>query len=175
MGEISPGLNAEVGCDDLEGKENPVTERKINKLTPNKVKLGDLMGVVYFVKVESIPVPGEHIVVKDLDQDQGEINVRGSSLIKNSFSADQYEEVVKLNQTEVLEIFVTCYNRPFTVVFDKDNGEERTLRGRLISPDNLRGRSKVEDLDQPANKRIRLVDHRTVKSLVVNGVKYEVK
>ena len=150
-------------------------QRKVNKLTPAKVKRGDLMAIVYFVKVDGIPDPGEHLVVSDLDQDQGAINVRGNSLIRNSFSADQFEEVVKANQTEVLQVLVKAYNRPFTVVFDKEDGEERTLRGRLLSTDDLRGRSQVEDLDQPAGKRFRLVDHRTVKSLIVDGIKYEVK
>lgn len=152
-----------------------MNERKMNKLNPKNVQRNDLMAILYFVKVDAVPQAGEHMVVTDVDQDQGPINVRGNSLIKNSLSADRFEEVVKLSQTDVLKILVTSYNRPFTVVFDKENGEERALRGRLIAPDELRGRSQVEDLDQPAGKRFRLVDHRTVKSLIVDGVKYEVK
>jgi hypothetical protein len=70
---------------------------------------------------------------------------------------------------------MTAHNRPFTVCFDKDNGEERVLRGRLLEPDGRRGRSKVLDLDQPIGRQMRLVDHRTLKWLTINGIKFTAK
>lgn len=168
-------LKMDAKTNDVKKQGAKMSERIIHKTKPSSVKKGDMMTLLYFVKVENVQDNGEHLVVKDVDQDQGSVHVNGRTLVENSFSADRYDEVKELNQTEVLKILIISYNRPFTVVFDKDNGEERTLRGRLISHDDLRGRSTVEDLDKPAGKRIRQVDHRTVKSLIVDGVKYEVK
>ena len=73
------------------------------------------------------------------------------------------------------ELLINARNIPFTVCFEKQNGEERVLRGRLISHEALLGRSSVEDLDLPAGDRTRLVDHRTLKFLILNGVKYVLK
>ena len=50
------------------------------------------------------------------------------------------------------------------------------MRGRLITPEPLLGRSMVEDLDLAVTEhRQRLVDHRTIKFLIIEGVKYIVK
>ena len=58
----------------------------------------------------------------------------------------------------------------------KQDGTERTLRGKLVKPEPLLGRSMVEDLDSDDKKnRLRQVDHRTINWLVVDGVKYTVK
>jgi len=73
------------------------------------------------------------------------------------------------------EILVNAYHRPLTVCFVKNDGTERTLRGRLVKPEPLLGRSTVEDLDVTNGNRLRLVDHRTIKWIVVDGTKYTVK
>lgn len=60
-------------------------------------------------------------------------------------------------------------------------GEERTMRARLVSVEPKLGRSQVIDLDIDKqikgdwDSRQRQVDHRTIKSLIVNNVKYTVK
>lgn len=98
--------------------------------------------------------------------------IHGQQLIDLCLSADRYHTEEKVNKTKAAEILVSSYNTPFTVVFDKDDGTERKLRGRLIHPEPLLGRSMVHDFDADGP---RLVDHRTIKSLTVNGVKYTVK
>jgi hypothetical protein len=150
-------------------------ERKTNKLVPSKVNSGDLMALVYFVKVQSVQERGEYLVVTDVDQDQGPINVRGKTLVENSFSADQFSETEKVTKTAAAELLVNSFNRPFKVCYTKQDGEERVLRGRLIQPEPLLGRSMVEDLDADKKNRVRQVDHRTIQWLIVEGVKYEVK
>lgn len=60
-------------------------------------------------------------------------------------------------------------------------GEDRVMRARLLSVEPKLGRSQVVDLDIDKqikgdwDSRNRLVDHRTIKSLIVNRVKFTVK
>lgn len=151
-------------------------ERKSNKIAASKVKTGDMMAMVYFVKVKSVRGPNE-IYVEDLYHGTSDIEVRGKELIENSYSADQFTEEMKVSKTQAADILIHSSNRPLTVSFLKADGEERVLRGRLIKPEPLLGRSMVEDLDKPVTEknRLRQVDHRTINWLVVDGVKYIVK
>ena len=55
-------------------------------------------------------------------------------------------------------------------------GEERTLVGYLASTEPKMGRSTVVDLQiDPSQHQLRLVDHRTVKGLVLRNTKYVLK
>ena len=149
-------------------------ERKKNKLDPAKVLAGELMAFTYYGKVNEVKNGGSGVVVFDVDN-QREMLITGTDLIAGAASADQYAEEVKVTKTEAAQLLVDSANRPFTVVFEKQDSTDRTLRGRLVHPEPLLGRSKVEDLDVTGVNRMRLVDHRTIKSLVVDGVKYIVK
>lgn len=56
-------------------------------------------------------------------------------------------------------------------------GDQRTLVGFLVNCEPTLGRSRVVDLDLPrdAPDRTRLVDHRSIESIVIERVKYVVK
>lgn len=153
--------------------EKPAINPKI-KLDPNSVEVGDLMAVVYYVKVKD--KKSDALLVDDLFSDLTDIQVRGKELISNCRSADQYSIEVKTTKTEAAQILVNSYNTPLTVAFEKLDGTERVLRGLLVQPEPLLGRSHVEDLDIPRGQhRLRLVDHRSILWLVVNGTRYVVK
>ena len=54
-------------------------------------------------------------------------------------------------------------------------GEHRSLVGYLVASEPTLGRSKVVDLDIPTGEPAeRLVDHRTLRSIIIRGVKYHV-
>lgn len=153
-------------------------DRKINEVSPSKVKANDVMAFVNYVKVKSVTAGGAELIVTDLDHNKRDIKITCTDLIKNSLSADQFDSTEKVTKTEAAEILITLHNRPFTVSFLKADKSERILRGRLIKHEALLGRSMVEDLDEPSDSpkgRVRQVDHREINWLVVEGVKYVVK
>lgn len=54
-------------------------------------------------------------------------------------------------------------------------GEERTLVGYLVQTEPKMGRSTVVDLEAKGGYNLRLVDHRTIKSITIRNVRYELK
>lgn len=95
----------------------------------------------------------------------------------NLSSADVFSRIENTNKTELAKRLLDANDTVFTVEFVKQDGELRTLRGRLVKEDALMGRALVEDLDIPlhAVSNIRQVDLRTLKSLIIGNVKYVVK
>lgn len=155
--------------------KNPIDDtRVVHNPQTDKVIVGEILAFVHYVQVETVNVPANLLRVKDIDKG-GFIDVRGKELIENSFSASQHAEEVYVNKTRAAEILVSSHNRPFTVSFQKSDGTERTLKGRLVKPEPLLGRSVVEDLETKDTSRVRQVDHRTINFLIVEGVKYIVK
>lgn len=150
------------------------TERKINKIDPEKIQKDHLMAFVHYVKVGTVSHGHDEIYVEDLDNEIKSLHVRGKELLANAYSADLYTEEETVGKTRAAEILVNSPNRPLTVCFEKQDGTERTLRGRLVRPEPLLGRSMVEDLDLTGKDRLRQVDHRTIKFIIVDGVKYNV-
>lgn len=143
-------------------------------------KQGDIIRLVYYAKVGDAR-NRELRDCQDLERGFG-FNVNGEPLIESATSADQFEKTKKVSRTELIEIFNSVREHAFTVTFKKAKGELRVLRGYMLKPENGFGRSNVIDLDiekvdskNGHDNRMRQVDHRTLQSLVVEGVKYEVK
>ncbi len=157
------------------------TERKTHPTDASKVKQNDLMAIIHYVKVANIAASGDRMQVTPVNGGGQPIDVIGKELIIAALSADYFAEEVATTMTDVASKLIESYNRPLTVCFVKqpkkgeEEGEERVLRGRFLSSEALLGRSYVEDMDKPEKDRIRLVDHRTIKWLIVDGVKYVVK
>lgn len=157
-------------------------DRPVHKVEPKKVKSGDVMSITHYVKVKYSQFSGTRLGVEGLDEGIDEFQINGESLVENMSSADQFQEERFVTKTKAAEILISTHGKPFTVCYKKqgseskgDVGEERILRGRLLEPEPLMGRSKVEDLDEPKGKRFRLVDHRTVLFIVTGGCKFTVK
>lgn len=151
-------------------------ERKINKIDPSLVKVGDVMSFTYYVKVTDVRNNGEELMVEDLDHGLSKMRVQGRELVVGSSSADQFLEEEKVSQTKAAEMLISSIRRPLTVCFEKKDGTERMMRCRFVAQEPVMGRSMVEDLDKMDVKdRLRQVDHRTIKFLIVDGVKYSVK
>lgn len=80
------------------------------------------------------------------------------------------EAISKANKGKILPI-----KEIQKLVTDAYKGEERVLVGYLLKTETGFGRSTVIDLKAPKEHRIRQVDHRTIKSLIHQGVLYKVK
>jgi hypothetical protein len=133
------------------------------------------MAVVIYSLVESISLLGNKLHCNNLDTNTS-FEVNGTELIEQMYSADRFLEEKKVTRTAMAEILMRSFNVPFKVEFIKADGKtKRTLRGRLVAPNNAMGRSQVEDLDKPVTDRYSQVDHRTISMLIVNGVKYTLK
>ena len=154
------------------------------KTPAHEIKPGELVLVTHWLKVESntyVPPTGNYkggykVMGRDLDLGIDGFAVNGTPLVESLYTAGVVTKVEKVTQTELAEHFVEdCRNIPFTVCFVKQNGEERILRGRYIKQERLMGRSMVEDLDIASGHKQRLVCHRELRWLIVNGVKYELK
>jgi hypothetical protein len=138
------------------------------------MKPNDIIAFTRFCKIQAVETDGKTVLVRDLDTG-ADFGFRGTVLQDMMSSADKFEETVKMCLTDVAKMLCTTYNTPFTVAYETKHGKKRTLRGRLLSSDSYQGRCTVEDLDAPADDRIRQVDNRTIESLIINNVKYVVK
>jgi len=161
-------------------KEDEVKIEPRIPVDPKRVKRGDVMAFTYWAEVERVSEGGNGqttLQVRNLDNNE-DFQVIGNDLVAAAASANQFAREETISMTGAAELLVSAYNTPFTVVFEKQDGEERTLRGRLVRPEPLLGRSHVEDLDiddTNPDKRRRQVDHRTISVLIIHGVKYTVK
>lgn len=148
----------------------------VHKISTDKVKNGDLLALIQYVKVTDVQNNGEKLRVLNLDDGVAELAIEGKELIENGFSADQYSQEIIVSKSEAAQILLTSANVPLTVCFDKLDGSERTIRGRFVYPETVMGRSMVEDLDiADKNNRLRSIDHRTIHWIIVQGCKYTVK
>jgi|SRR5882762_2475009 len=147
-----------------------------NSSDSKKVEAGHIMAFVYWGRVKGHNFNKSSLQVQDLDNNNQPFEVMGESLINSSLSADQFSQESKTTKTKAAEILSSSFHVPLTVCFEKQDGKERILRGRLLSTEHLLGRSYCEDLDLEGDskKRMRLVDHRTIKWLIVQNVKYTV-
>lgn len=136
------------------------------------MKTNDLVAFVYYTRITN--ASKDKVTAEDVDTGE-KFEVKGKPLLDAAFSADDFNTVEKVTHTQIAEQLVKSHNRPLTVKFTKKDGSPRTLRGRLMSSEQLLGRSYVEDLDTSDSHRTRLVDHRTISELIVGGVQYLVK
>ena len=142
-------------------------------------KAGDLISLTKYMKINSVSgnFPGKNSVLNVTDlHTGGKYDIIGEELHRACLSADEYTEIEKVTKTKLAELLVTSWGKPFTVVFEKLDGSERTLRGRLLSSESLFGRSTVEDMDiKDENKRVRQVTHDGLKSIIIDGILYTLK
>lgn len=120
----------------------------------------------YFVVTDA---SASKVSARDMDTNEM-VEIKGTQLVESLSSADYFTSTQKQSKTELAEILINAGVRPFTVVFEKQNGEKRTMRARFLSTEPLLGRSIVSDLDEGG--QIKQVDHRTIESIIIDKVKY---
>lgn len=133
----------------------------------------ELISLTIYAEVESKDYT--KLVCRDLQNGQT-YELSGFDILSRLNSADTFINIQEISRTEMANKLLDAGDSVFTVVFVKQDGESRTLRGRLITSDQFMGRAMVEDLDLSSSlSNIRQVDLRTLKSLIIGNVKYVVK
>lgn len=150
--------------------------------TPKK---GDLLSAIEYYRVEKVqldpkasrlsgafggdPVP---VVTATNIKTGTVVELRGKPLLDAMQSADSFSSTEKLSRTDVVAKMLASHGRVFTVKYETQEGEPRTLRGYFMKHETLFGRTLAFDLDinEP-----RLVCHRKLQELVLDGVRYQVK
>jgi len=107
--------------------------------------------------------------------DGTEFEISGDAFLDTFISANRSDKEELKTKTELAELLVNAGWKPFTVTFEKADGSLRTLVGKLVKPEPLLGRSLVTDFNVDDDDRFRFVDHRTIQSLVMDGVRYILK
>lgn len=144
----------------------------LKKVISMDFKVGDVVQLVYNCEVKQ--VGKDSLIVYDKERKMS-IELKGHDLINSTKNGSFYSLTKKVSMTEAAEILIGSHGVIFTVEFIKQNSEARTLRGYLVGIDGQFGRSKCVDLDVEEEYKIRLVDHRTIQSIIIGGVKYIVK
>lgn len=130
-------------------------------------KKNDIVSLTKYFVVDSAST--SKISVKDMDTNEM-VEIKGVQLVESLSSADFFKSTERKTKTELAEILINANVRPFTVVFEKQNGERRIMRARFLSTEPLLGRSIVSDLDDGG--QVKQVDHRTIESIILDKVKY---
>jgi hypothetical protein len=155
----------------MSGRKFDDAERPTHPTDPAKVKVDDIVCVYGYAKVVTVEDGGESLTVLDLVRGRT-FAIDGADMIRDLASADQFSETIRVSQTDLIDLLTSSGGRPFCVDFIKKQGQERRLRGYFLSVDHRRGRSRCLDFDEPSDKKIRLVDHRTLELLILGGVRY---
>lgn len=137
-------------------------------------KVGDFVAVVRFCKVKTVDVANKTIEVSDID-DKLEFSMSGDDMLSTLKSASEFKKQEKKTLTELATIVSQSFNKPLSVCFEKADNTERTMIGRIVKAEPLLGRSYMEDSEIETGNRLRQVDHRTIKWVIVDGVKYSLK
>ena len=138
------------------------------------MKKNNIVSLTNFLKVLYVYDSRNKIRVKNIHTGL-EFDIIGTELIKRLSSADDYESEEFVSKTELAKLLTESYNVAMSVKFKKANGQSRIVRCKLLSNEPLMGRSYVEDLDIEEENNTRLVDHRTLEYIILNGTKYVTK
>ena len=130
-------------------------------------KKNNIVSLTKYFVVDS--ATNSKVSARDMDTNEM-VEIKGVQLVESLSSADYFTSTQKQSKTELAEILINAGVRPFTVVFEKQNGEKRIMRARFLSTEPLLGRSIVSDLDEGG--QIKQVDHRTIESIIIDKVKY---
>ncbi len=130
-------------------------------------KKNDIVSLTKYFVVDSASY--SKVSAKDMDTNEM-VEIKGVQLVDSLSSADYFKSTEKKSKTELAGILIGAGVRPFTVVFEKQNGEKRVMRARFLSTEPLLGRSIVSDLDDGG--QIKQVDHRTIESIILDRIKF---
>ena len=117
------------------------------------------------------------LFVRDIDRNM-EFQINGRELVRSVNRSAHFDSEKKLNKTELLQKLRSTRGMIFSCLFKKVDGSDRLIEGIYAGPDEGFGRSYVLDLEklrEGDNNPMRLLDHRTIQYIILDGVKYYLK
>jgi len=150
------------------------TEKKVTT-DVQKLEKGDIVSYTQYFKYTGNNLNGRG---EFIDQNGDLVNISNSIIEKSAFNNRQYHTEKKVSRTELIEALSTARDCVVYVEFITQKGEERHMTARLMSVENLFGRSNAIDLKLELSgdaDNYRLIDHRTVNRLILRGILYNVK
>lgn len=132
------------------------------------LKVGQRLSLTSYFTITDI-LPNQITV----NTDHGETWTVGRKVVEQGcYSANQFTEERAVNKTQLAEVFSKVGDAVFTVEYVKKDGSDRMLIGYMLNRENIFARALVHDLEKGEP---RLVDYRTLKSLIYKNIKYVVK
>ena len=136
----------------------------------NTVFKNDIIGITQYYRV--IDRNSKTIKLENTrDKTISSVSTEDIDISHNVASVSNFHEVIKVSKSGLLDLMTNAGPLPFSVEFTKQDGTKRTLRGTFLGLEPHFGRSIVNDLDIGETRQ---VDNRTIESLIINKIKYEV-
>jgi hypothetical protein len=181
------------------------TEVKNTKCLLKDIKSGDKVSVTYYLNVinknsDSLDVEdqtGSKFAIRGKDLIEGTLNTAEQYTETRKVSRTELIEILenagdtvftanynKLPNADTIAELLGNYSindfgdpkKLSKIAKEAMKGEERNLKGYLINIEPKMGRSSVIDLEIPKGEHnVRLIDHRTLNSIIIKNIKYQVK
>lgn len=143
------------------------------KCKANELHVGDKLSTTVYYTVTGIQ-PGR---VSVIDETGSTLTISNPIIERESFTAVQFEEEVKVSRTELVKALQNTGDTIFKVVFKKKNGEARELIGRRVpgSDDTCFGRTEALECLQGTRPQKRQIDHRTLEEVTIRNKRMKLK
>lgn len=137
------------------------------------VQPGEILNLKHFYKVveHKVTSTGPVVLVQSVTDPNQLVEVSESLINQQFYSSDYVAEEVEIPLTQVEEVFLSAGDTIFSVLFKKQDGTSRLLKGTLTGKISL-GRAQVIDCEK---NEVRLVDLREIDWVILQGTKFVVK
>ena len=143
------------------------------KCKASELRVGDKLSTTVYYTVTEV----QSGRVKVVDETGSTLTISNPIIERESFTAVQFDEEVKVSRTELVKALQNAGDTIFKAVFKKKNGERRELVGRRVpgSDDTCFGRTEALECLQGTRPQKRQIDHRTLEEVTIRNKKMKLK
>jgi len=143
------------------------------KCKANELRVGDKLSTTVYYTVTGIQSGRVSVV----DETGSTLTISNPIIERESFTAVQFDEEVKVSRTELVKALQNAGDTIFKVVFKKKNGEARDMIARRVpgSDDTCFGRTEALECLQGTLPQKRQIDHRTLEEVIIRNKKMKLK
>ena len=143
------------------------------KCKADELRVGDKLSTTVYYTVTGV----QNGRIKVVDETGSTLTISNPIIERESYTAVQYDEEVKVSRTELVRALQSAGDTIFKAVFKKKNGERRELVGRRVpgSDDTCFGRTEALECLQGTRPQKRQIDHRTLEEVTIFNKKMRLK